>query len=133
MYKKGFTLVEVMVALAVLAIISAAVLGTFLVVNSITLKNNDKLLLGYSLETVTECYYNTADKDEFLTTLKFNFGDDGIIADGDNYKIYFTNGSATTFDDRLYVIDIVWASDSLTLSVVDKRNNVIFAEKEYSR
>ena len=133
MNKKGFSLAEVIVALAVLSIISATVLGVVMSVNKINLKYDDKLLLGYSVESIVQIYYNTADETEFLEDVEFCFGENSLAGEDHEYTLYYMNGQAATESNYRYTVSISYRADKIIISAVDKKNASAIAEREFLR
>ena len=130
--KKGFSIVEVVIALAILFIVSTAVLSTFLVVDSLTSRYN-KLFLGYSVESIVECYYNADTQADFLSDLDFCFGDDSIQTTESGYRLYYSKGNASTEDAYKYYVDFSWSADVLTISAKDNKGKDVIAERGYGK
>lgn len=133
MNKKGFSIVEVVIALAILFIVSAAVLSTFLVVDSLTSRYNDRLFLGYSVESIVECYYNTDNQADFLEDIDFCFGDGSVQDTESGHRLYYSKGNAASESDYKYYVDFVWAANVLTISATDNKGNEVLAERGYSK
>ena len=131
--KKGFTLVEVLVALSVLTIISAMVMGTVLAVNSLTLKNNDKLLLGYAVENISEAFYNTEAEADFVEDMEFCFGDDCLTLSDGVYSMYYANGGVADSSNYRFTINFTYTANKLTISAKDRKNAAVLAEREFDK
>ena len=131
--KKGFTIVETVVALAVLAIISVAVLGTAMVVNKLNVRATERTAMGYAVESAVECFYNTNTAEAFLEETTFCMGLEAIEADGDYYYYFLAGKAVSAESDYSYVMKIRWTASAITLGVVSKNNKTLIEEATYRR
>ena len=108
-------------------------MGVVISVNRINLKYDDKLLLGYSVESILQIYYNTADEEEFLEDFEFTFGEDSISGENHVYSFYYLNGKAAAENNYRYAVKITYAAEELKISAVDNKNEPAIAERTFAK
>jgi len=115
--KKGFSIVEVVIAIAVISIISVSAVSTL----TYAIKVQNKNLRDYDLATTcnTVIDYFWLDKDINDTFWQH------IINDDCGYKVIEENG-IKKIDRKSYKLSITLANNKLTLTAIDNNDNEFY-------
>ena len=68
--RKGFSLVEVVVAIALIALMSTMTFSVIQCARNITLRSEIRLLASNTIENVAKCYYLSGENEDFQAYLK---------------------------------------------------------------
>lgn len=119
MKKRGFSIVEVVVSLLIIAVMSAGVFSTIALSISYKRKNNAKSSALRETENVIRCFQSS----DFSAALVFCYGENSFVKNNESYTIrYDADGKAILGESEEY-------SFSIEASVTDYKLNV---KAEYS-
>ena len=115
--KKGFSIAEVVIAIAVISIISVGAVTTI----TLSIKNQRKNLtyqdVSFTCNSVIDCFrYNSDNLSSTLST----------IYDASNVSVDENNSNIISINRNTYTLKILVNGNTLTLSAVDKNNKELY-------